>query len=299
MYACVLAQATNSLNEIYNTMVQSYDAKAAEFIERIKPIETSAKELEEIEQLDAPFEELTQYKLNYKAKASPTDVLASADALVATINHLIQHNEGEIIETRNSSKISEYNEKANVILETAKALEASLDGFPESNEEKLTALFEKQKEVEAEKGKVEEILPLYEEIEKDSLETEVENSPSAISQFFANTLRHRSKKQTKQLQLLRVSKSLKNNLTNSVKHSTTSTRTRARRSSHTNLTRALHHSVRLLLKMNARKSSRSTPANKRNSTSITTSSTCSTDSLRQNQQTQLRRYSELSHTIAQ
>ncbi|KAH0792888.1 putative alpha-actinin [Histomonas meleagridis] len=212
MYAGVLAQATNSLNEIYNTMVQNYDAKAAEFIERIKPIETSAKELDgsledkkqkleellgqaqaippELEQLDAPFEELTQYKLNYKAKASPTDVRASADALVATINHLIQHNEGEIIETRNSSKISEYNEKANAILESAKALEASLDGLPESNEEKLTALFEKQKEVEAEKDKVEEILPLYEELEKDSLEIEVENSPSAISQFFANTLSH-------------------------------------------------------------------------------------------------------------
>ncbi|KAH0788358.1 putative alpha-actinin [Histomonas meleagridis] len=54
----------------------------------------------------------------------------------------------------------------------------------------LCAKRENGKAVCKQKDKVEEILPSYEELEKDSLEFEVENSPSAISQLFGNTLSH-------------------------------------------------------------------------------------------------------------
>ena len=210
MYAGVLASASASLNEIYNEMVKNYDNLVNEILEKLKPIQEAYKNIEgsleekkdkltelltqaqeiDCQNLNEPFEELTQFKLNHKAQASPKDVRAEIDQAVGRINHLISNNEGEIIESNNNKRITEYNNKAKEILDAAKELDAQLNAIEGTNEEKQTAYVAKQSEIEEASQKVEELVPLYEDLEKDSLEIEIEDTPSSISAFYTNALSH-------------------------------------------------------------------------------------------------------------
>ena len=212
IYADILASATKALNEIYKEMVDNYDNLSKALLDRIKANDKATQELDgdlpekkvkleellatanaindELPTLDAPFEELTEFKLNYRAKNTPKDVKASNDQVISQINHLTQNNEGLILERSNNERLDAYKVKAQQVLDVAKALDESVKEIDGTNEVKQEKLFAKQSEVEEKQKLVEELVPIYEDLEKDSLHLEIENNPSSITTFFQNTISH-------------------------------------------------------------------------------------------------------------
>ena len=145
---------------------------------------------ENVATLDAPFEELVQYKLNFRAKYTAADVKEEVQQAVATINHLITSNETEITEQAQNARIAAYTEKADAYMEEASKFDAQINDVKGELEEKRTALFAIEKEVNAKIEALAELTPISEELEKDELHLEITNTPSSVAEFYNNLIQH-------------------------------------------------------------------------------------------------------------
>jgi len=183
LYAAVLNTATKALNEIFNEMVEKFDAIALGLyndVQKVKEdLDKSSGSLEELKvafenllekakaietemsKMDAPFEELGQFKLQYKPKMSPIDVRGKLEQIIAKINHKIASNEGAIIKENKTRRINEYNQKSNEILNIAKEFEDRVSKIDGSQEEKQSKLFALEAEINEKVGLVDTIIPIY------------------------------------------------------------------------------------------------------------------------------------------
>ncbi|KAH0790009.1 putative alpha-actinin [Histomonas meleagridis] len=152
-YAQVLEKITNALNLIYDEMVKNFDEMATALNERIKKVEAEHKAIDgtlqekkeklaaelteaqgihdDVPQLNEPFAELTEFKLNYRPKFTPIDIQGYIDQLIANINHVNQINDSEIQAESNKARIDNYIGKAQAVgLEnTEKQLQEYRDTF--------------------------------------------------------------------------------------------------------------------------------------------------------------------------
>ncbi|OHT12277.1 putative alpha-actinin [Tritrichomonas foetus] len=209
-YASILSEISNALNIIYSEMVSNYDEKANAIADSIKELDNQQKSLSEnleerknaisqlisqtepigneIGTLNEPYEELTQYKLNYKAKSSPSDIQGMLEQLSSRLRHLEQNNEGSIRKANNAERVSSYNEKANALVDEIKSLEKSVSNVDGSNEEKQQKLYAKELEIKAKLDNVQELSGIYDDLERDELHLEIENTPSAIITFINSAI---------------------------------------------------------------------------------------------------------------
>ena len=212
-YAAILNEITNGLNQAYAEMVSNYDQQATQIAESIKNINTqlgqaSSDDLEafksaienlksqaqpiqeQVKTLDAPFEELTQFKLNYKAKYSPNDVNSMLELLNSELQHRESSAEAQAIFKSNEQRVNSYNEKATNIINEVKAIDAEIGSVDGSNEERIKKLNQLEEQLNSKNSEVNELIPLYEDLEKNELHLEIENTPSTVTAFISNTTSH-------------------------------------------------------------------------------------------------------------
>jgi len=213
IYGGTLTEINKKLKEIYDAMIAKYDGLAVPMIEHIRAKEAESDALTDnlqerkvaleqllqecdstkgdLEQLDAPYDELTLFKLNYEAKFSPKDVHNAHDQLEGHLKHLIQRNEGAIYNEECQRRIKEYTDKADVIMNDAKAFEAEIEGTNSDKlEEKRDALFVIQRKVEDKNPAIEELSPIYASLEEDNLHLNIEDSPASIKTYYENIVSH-------------------------------------------------------------------------------------------------------------
>jgi len=211
-YASILSEITNKLNDIYKEMVQNFDALCAPIIENIRGRETDANNLPDaladrktyladllekcnaiqagLSALDAPFQELTDFKLNYQVKSTPNDIHGFADQLEGRLKHLIQSNDAAMYAEECANRIKNYTDKASVVMSDGKAIEAEIEAIEGELLEKREKYFASQKKAEEEQPKIEELIPIYTDLETDQLHLNIEDTPSTIQQFFDNIKGH-------------------------------------------------------------------------------------------------------------
>jgi actinin alpha len=212
IYNAALQIIVDGLQKCYEEMVANFDAIAVPLVDQIREVLATAKGFEgeatEIkgkleEQLQAanaieekipalaePFQELVQYKLNFRAKYTDSDVKEELQQTIATINHLITSNETEITEQEQNARIAAYTTKADAYMEEAAKFDGQINDVKGELEEKRTALFAIEKEVNAKVELLAELAPIYEDLEKDELHLEITNTPSAITDFYNNLIQH-------------------------------------------------------------------------------------------------------------
>jgi len=212
IYGGTLTDINKKLTEIYNNMVKNYDGLAVPIVEQIRAKEAESDALSDdlqerkgalaslLEQcnemkgglnvLDAPFEELTLFKLNYEAKFTPKDVQNLHEQLEGHLKHLIQRNDGAIYEEECQRRIKEYTDKANALMEEAKQFEAQIEGTDGALNEKRAALFTIQGKVEAKNADIEALVPVYTSLEEDNLHLHIEDSPDSIKTYYENIVSH-------------------------------------------------------------------------------------------------------------
>jgi actinin alpha len=212
IYNAALHIIVDGLQKCYDEMVANFDAIAVPIIDEIQEIVATAKGLEgeateikgkldeqlqkanaaqeKVSQLDAPFEELVQFKLNLRAKYTNSDVKEEVQQAIATINHRVTLNEIEITEQAQNARIQAYTTKADAYMEEASKYDTQINDVKGELEEKRTALFAIEKEVNATIEKLVELTPIYEDLEKDELHLEITNTPSSITDFYNNLIQH-------------------------------------------------------------------------------------------------------------
>jgi actinin alpha len=212
IYNAALQIVVDGLQKCYEEMVANFDAVAVPIVDEIHEILAAAKGLEgeateikgkleeqqakanavqeKVAALEAPFEELVQYKLNFRAKYTSSDVKEEVQQAIATINHLITSNETEITEQAQNARIAAYTEKADAYMEEAAKFDAQINDVKGELEEKRTALFAIEKDVNAKIENLAELAPIYEELEKDELHLEITNTPSSVTEFYNNLIQH-------------------------------------------------------------------------------------------------------------
>lgn len=213
-YAQILNEISNGLNKCYDGMVENYDQQAAQIVDSIKNLasqlqsQTSSEDLEalkssieglksqtqplqeQVKTLDAPFEELTQFKLNYKAKYSPNDVNSMLELLNSELQHRESSAEAQAIFKSNEQRVNSYNEKATGIINAVKSIDAEIGSVEGSNEERIQKLNQKEEQLKVKDGEVAELTTLYEDLEKNELHLEIENTPSTVKAFIDNAISH-------------------------------------------------------------------------------------------------------------
>jgi len=169
-YASILSEITNKLNEIYKEMVVNFDNLCNPIIENIRGRENDANNLpdaladrkthladllekckaiqEGLSVLDAPFQELTDFKLNYQAKSTPNDIHGFADQLEGRLKHLIQSNDAAMYAEECANRIKEYTDKATIVMSDGKAIETEIEGIQGELLEKRDKYFGCQKKAE-------------------------------------------------------------------------------------------------------------------------------------------------------
>jgi len=209
-YAGILTEITNKLAEIYNEMVADFDKLADNVLAKIQAVkeedvegtaverkEKLAAQLEHAEAiqadlppLDDPYNELIEFKLNFKVKENTQGVKNAYDALVTSIKHQIQSNEDKITSDAREALINAYNEKAEVSVAATRDLEASINAVSGTLQEKLSKLFELKNKVATAEEASKSLTPEFEELEKEELHLTIENTPDTIATFFVNLYSH-------------------------------------------------------------------------------------------------------------
>ena len=209
IYGNILSVITTELEKIFSEMISDYDKVALSILEMVKSISESAstlegspsevhlllqQKLEEIQEvysqipsLDSPFSELGEFKLNFRARFTPSDVLSDYNIAVSTLKHLIMSKEAEIAENQRNARIEDYNSKAIQIVNIAKSLETTVNSVEGELEQKRSRLSEIKIDIQKESPKVQELIPIYEELERDELHLEIEHTPVSINSLFTNT----------------------------------------------------------------------------------------------------------------
>jgi len=212
IYNDALQIVVDGLQKCYDEMVANFDAIAVPIVDQIHEVLAAAKALkaeptelkpkleeqlakaneiqEKVPTTDAPFEELVQYKLNFRAKYTNSDVKAEVQQAIATINHLITSNNSEIAEQSRNSRISAYTTKADAYMEEAAKFDKQINDVKGELEAKRTALYEIEKNVNVKIEALAELTPIYEDLEKDELHLEITNTPSSITDFYNNLIQH-------------------------------------------------------------------------------------------------------------
>lgn len=213
-YAAIFNDITNSLNQCYAQMVSNYDQNTIQIADNIKQINDQLESQaasgdiesfksaidnlqsqtqpiqEQLKSLDVPYDELTQFKLNYKAKFSPNDVRSMYEQLVSQLQHKEKSVEAQMTSKANEERINAYNEKASGIINAVKAIDAEIGSVEGSNEERISKLNKKEEQISAKNADVEELSNLYNDLEKNELHLEIENTPSTVQTFISNANSH-------------------------------------------------------------------------------------------------------------
>jgi len=210
IYGNILSIITTELGKIYSEMVSSFDKQTVAIVETIKSTLQAATSLEgneslptlqgylpeiqqlqdKIPELNAPFEELSQFHLNFKAKYTSNDVKSEYEQCIATLKHLIMSKESSIAENERNARVEAYNTKASSIMTKAETLESSIDSVEGDFEPKRAQLYSIQTKVQQESQSVDEIGPIYEDLEKDELHLEISLTPTSLKAFFNNLVSH-------------------------------------------------------------------------------------------------------------
>jgi actinin alpha len=210
IYAGILTEITGKLAGIYNEMVADFDKLAGDVLAKIQAVgeedvngtavekkEKLAAQLEhataieaELPPLDEPYNELIEFKLNFKVKDNTQDVKNALEALITSIKHQIQSNDDKITSDDREARINSYNEKADVSVAASKELDAAINAVSGNLQEKQAALFELKKKVGEAEEQSKALTPEFEELEKDELHLSIENTPDSIAAFFANLYSH-------------------------------------------------------------------------------------------------------------
>jgi len=151
------------------------------FLQETKTLESNIAELQQ------PYNELVEYKLNFRAKNSMISIQSVVDQTEAHLNHLLNNIEALIIEEGRQTKIDSFNALSESKVAQARELEASLNTIEGSLEDRRAAFLSKKSEIESKKS-VEELLPLYEELEREELHLEIEHTPISITALFEGLL---------------------------------------------------------------------------------------------------------------
>lgn len=210
IYASTLSFITEKLAEIFNEMVADFDKLAVAIQDKIKAVQgedltgtplelkdkiAAAKEhataIEpELPTLNEPYEELTDFNLNFRVKVTPDALRNSLDTLIAFLNHKEESNNEKINADDREARINAYNQKAAVSVAKARELEQKVTAVDGSLVEKQQALFAIRDEVTAADEEAKALTPTFEDLEKDELHLAIEDTPDSIAAFFANILSH-------------------------------------------------------------------------------------------------------------
>ncbi|EAY20557.1 actinin, putative [Trichomonas vaginalis G3] len=210
VYANALQIITDKLAEIYNEMVADFDAQVLAIAEKVKVVQNveltgtllelkdkiaqskaQAQEiLPELPTLDAPWEDLCDFNLNYRVKQTPENLRATLEAVIAFLNHQEESNNEKLASEGRESRIFAYNQKAAVSVALARELEQKVSNVDGTLPEKQQKLFDIKQEVIDGDEAAKELTPIFEDLEKDELHLAIEDTPDSIAAFFANILSH-------------------------------------------------------------------------------------------------------------
>jgi len=209
-YTAQLGRVLDDLKVVYDEMIASFDQLTQGFIARTAEISAAAGVLEgsfteqkshieglfgkakivqgELPTLDAPYEELVQFKIAPRAKYSPMSVRGEVEQLITLLNKLSEQNIANLFEESNGSRVSQYNSLSLTFFKEAEEYDASVKAINGSRAERRSAYIQKQEEVSVHREKLNELTPHYQALEKDGLHIGVEHTPSSISASYTATL---------------------------------------------------------------------------------------------------------------
>jgi hypothetical protein len=216
IYGGALTRIVTELQKIYDEMVANFNAAASAILEKLAAYRTAADQaagsdeaireaylysiqvtepvLAEIQALQPPFDELIQFKLNFKVKSMVVDVNAEHELLLAHLRHLLQGKEGEIALKAKIDRIDGYKAKAQTYVDSSRNLEKEIQAVEEtfsgSLQEKLAVYNEKQEKVTTFRSSIDALVPDYEDLVKDDFHLEIEHTPASLAAFIDNLRAH-------------------------------------------------------------------------------------------------------------
>lgn len=213
VYAVTLQHIIIELNKIFEEMVKNFDAAAVPIIEGITAIVTQSHQLpgdaatvkaqveqnlealnefqSKIEALEAPYNELIEFKLNYKVTYTYSDATGELEQARLDLKQIILAKKTFIEEEERKARINAYTVKADEHMNAAHALDAKINAVDGDLEPKRQKLYEVREEVNEKKAKAtEELTPLYEDLEKDQLHLQITTTPTSTQIFFDNLVSH-------------------------------------------------------------------------------------------------------------
>nr|AAC72899.1 alpha-actinin [Trichomonas vaginalis] len=213
VYAVTLQHIITELNKIFEEMVANFDATAVPIIDGITALVTSSHQIpgdaaavkaqveenlasldgfaEKIQALQDPYNELVEFKLNYKVTYTYSDATGELDQARLDLKQIILAKKTFLEEEERKARINNYTVKADEHMNEAHALDGKINSVDGELEPKRQKLYEVREEVNAKKEKAaEELTPIYEDLEKDQLHLEITSTPASINIFFENLIAH-------------------------------------------------------------------------------------------------------------
>jgi actinin alpha len=211
IYGGTLNRIVVDLNKIYDEMVLNFDNLTTAIIAKFKVIQAAvdgaagspteirdvyAKGVSDVEAIDPEidplfpaFDELTEFKLNFRVKFTASDVKSEFVLLVSHAKHLLQAKEGEIALAERNRRIQEFKDLVAGYVTKEAELEAAVQGVNEggaSLPEKRTAYEGQSHTVGAFKESLNALVEPYNALERDQLHLEIDHTPASLTAAVGN-----------------------------------------------------------------------------------------------------------------
>jgi actinin alpha len=156
-------------------------------------IEITEPVLAAIQALQPPFDELIEFKLNFKVKSRVVNVNAEHELLLAHLRHLLQGKEGDIALKAKIARIDGYKAMAQTYVDSSRNLEKEIQAveetFPGTLQEKLGFYNKKQEKVTTFCLSIDDLVPDYEDLVEDDFHLEIEHTPAALVALWTTCVR--------------------------------------------------------------------------------------------------------------
>jgi actinin alpha len=157
-------------------------------------IEVTEPVLAAIQALQPPFDELIEFKLNFKVKSMVVDVNSEHELLVAYLRHLLQGKEGDIVLKAKIARIDDYKATAQTYVDRSRKLEKEIQAVEETFsgtlQEKLAVYDKKQEKVTKFRLSIDALVSDYKDLLEDDFHLEIEDTPAWLAAFIDNLRTH-------------------------------------------------------------------------------------------------------------